>query len=94
MRYLKKDYFTIRLNELKKKLILTDGNYMASDKKLINLIFRGYSNSQINDLVREQFDMWDKPLYWQVQKSLRIRDYSRDIYSPKYKQLLSENINN
>ena len=35
--YLKKDYFYVRLTELKKKLMLTDGTCMTSDKKLINL---------------------------------------------------------
>ena len=93
MLYLKKNYFYVRLAELKKRLMLTDGSYMVSDKKLINLIFRGYTNSQISDLSREQFYYWDMPRYWQEQKSLRIRDYSRNTYSPKYKHILMENIN-
>jgi len=93
MRYLKKDYFYVRLTELRKKLMLTDGTCMTSDKKLINLIFRGFSNSQINDLVREQFYYWDVPRYWKEEMSLRTREYSVKSYIPKYKHIFMEIIN-
>jgi len=93
MRYLKKNYFYERLEKMRKELRLTNGRIMASDKKLINLIFRGFSNSQITDLIREQFYNWDMPNYWKELKSLRIREYSKNIYNPKYKHILMENIN-
>tara|TARA_B100000242_G_C42864270_1_gene401161 strand:- start:149 stop:433 length:285 start_codon:yes stop_codon:yes gene_type:complete len=93
MRYLKKDYFKERLIDLRNRLKLIDGTIMSSDKHLISLIFRGFSNSQINDLVREQFKYFDMPSYWKRHKSLRLNDDYANYYKPKYKQILMENIN-
>ena len=49
--YLNRNYFYKRLTDLKQRLRLTDGGVMASDKYLIKMMFRGFTNSQINDLV-------------------------------------------
>tara|TARA_B100000925_G_C21992358_1_gene467392 strand:+ start:1055 stop:1330 length:276 start_codon:yes stop_codon:yes gene_type:complete len=88
--YLNKNYFYRRLTDLKQRLRLTDGGVMASNKYLIKMMFRGFSNLQINDLVREQFTYFDVPSYWESHKSLRLRE--KITYKPKYKQLMMGNI--
>ena len=90
--YLKKEYFYKRLDELKGNLKLIDGSVMASDKYLIKMMFRGFTNSQINDLVREQFQFFDMPEYWKKHKSLRLNDDYAKCYIPKYKQLMMGSI--
>lgn len=90
--YLNRNYFYKRLTDLKQRLRLTDGDVMASDKYLIKMMFRGFTNSQINDLVREQFQFFDMPEYWKKHKSLRLNDDYKKSYIPKYKQLIMGNI--
>mgnify|MGYP005687796127 FL=1 len=90
--YLNKNYFYKRLTDLKQRLRLTDGSVMASNKYLIKMMFRGFTNSQINDLVREQFQFFDMPEYWKKHKSLRLNNDYAKSYIPKYKQLIMGNI--
>ena len=60
-----KKLHNIRLNSLKKALTLKTGDVILEDKKIMSLIFRGFSNDQIYDFAQELFYYWDHPTYWQ-----------------------------
>ena len=66
-----KKLHNIRLNALKKALKLDNGSVILSDKKIMSLIFRGFSNDDIYDFALELFYYWDHPTYWKIGKTKR-----------------------
>tara|TARA_R100000664_G_C2758926_1_gene148192 strand:+ start:1427 stop:1621 length:195 start_codon:yes stop_codon:yes gene_type:complete len=57
-----------RLSTIRKALTLIDGSIIYSNKEIIKLICRGFTNKQIVKLAIEQFYYWDVPAYWESKK--------------------------
>ena len=57
-----------RLSTIRKSLTLIDGSIIYSNKEIIKLICRGFTNKQIVKLATEQFHYWDVPSYWAARK--------------------------
>ena len=57
-----------RLSTIRKSLTLIDGSIIYSNKEIIKLICRGFTNKQIVKLATEQFYYWDVPSYWEARK--------------------------
>lgn len=53
-----------RLSEIRKNLTGNSGDCIYSNKEIIKLICRGFSNSKITRLAIEQYYYWDHPTYW------------------------------
>ena len=61
-------FMLIMLNKLRRALTLETGYVIFSDKRIISLILRGFSNDQIYEFAQELFYFWDHPTYWQDKK--------------------------
>ena len=61
-------FMLIRLHKLRRALTLETGDVIFSDKRIISLILRGFSNDQIYEFAQELFYFWDYPTYWQDKK--------------------------
>tara|TARA_Y100001938_G_C8071874_1_gene423619 strand:+ start:341 stop:601 length:261 start_codon:yes stop_codon:yes gene_type:complete len=69
----------IRLSSLRKALKLDNGGVILSDKKIMSLIYRGFSNDAIYDLAEELFYHWDNPKYWKAKKSLGLSSLNFNV---------------
>ena len=52
----------------KKQLKFRDGKYKCSDKRIWQLLWRGFSVDDVYKIVQEQFMYWDIPEYWEEKK--------------------------
>tara|TARA_Y100000289_G_scaffold12451_1_gene11604 strand:- start:150 stop:356 length:207 start_codon:yes stop_codon:yes gene_type:complete len=65
-----------RLSKIRKSLTLTDGSIIYSNKEIIKLICRGFTNRKIVELAKEQFYYWDVPSYWENKKGEQAHESS------------------
>lgn len=70
-----------RLSTIRKSLTLIDGSIIYSNKQIIKLICRGFTNKQIVKLAREQFYYWDVPSYWEARKEGANYNGQKDFIS-------------
>ena len=68
-----------RLYKIRKSLTLTDGSRIYSNKEIIKLICRGFTDRKIVELAKEQFYYWDVPSYWENKKG----EQTHETNSPK-----------